>query len=367
MSNHVLPGAALALLPAGVSLLSPEDAVWDAMLRGWASQQGARMNKASTIAKRARAVQRYQEFTGEYPWQWRPQDMEDWITHVRAGGARAFSTVRGYQNAIEMFCAYLTHPAYGWGEECLTRFGDHPIQICHEWNTVRHVHDYEGRPEARPFSRDELQTFFDYADDQVDSALRLRRKGWVAAYRDATLFKTIYAFGLRRTEAVKLDVGDFYRNAKATEMREFGVCSVRWGKSTKGGPPKRRTVMTVFPWSVDVLEQYMLEVRPRYESHVPALFPTERGGRIAASYVNKRFSEYREEAGLPEELHPHCLRHSYVTHLTEDGWDPRFVQEQVGHVYASTTAIYTAVSNDFKNTSLRNALDRALAPQEELA
>ena len=58
----------------------------------------------------------------------------------------------------------------------------------------------------------------------------------------------------------------------------------------------------------------------------------------------------------------HCLRHSYVTHLVEYGYPERFVQEQVGHAYASTTAIYASVSNDFKNKTLQAALSRVYAP-----
>jgi len=53
-----------------------------------------------------------------------------------------------------------------------------------------------------------------------------------------------------------------------------------------------------------------------------------------------------------------------VTHLIEDGFDPFFVQQQVGHSWGATTALYTGVSGDFKNQSLRAALDR-LAGQED--
>lgn len=53
----------------------------------------------------------------------------------------------------------------------------------------------------------------------------------------------------------------------------------------------------------------------------------------------------------------HSLRRSYVTHLIEDGWDPRFVQEQVGHNHASTTSIYTCVSSDFRTRTVRRVLD----------
>jgi integrase/recombinase XerC len=50
------------------------------------------------------------------------------------------------------------------------------------------------------------------------------------------------------------------------------------------------------------------------------------------------------------------LRHSYVTHLIEDGFDELFVQMQVGHRHASTTALYTGVSSDFENQALRRTL-----------
>ncbi|WP_234352233.1 tyrosine-type recombinase/integrase [Streptomyces sp. NRRL F-6492] len=58
----------------------------------------------------------------------------------------------------------------------------------------------------------------------------------------------------------------------------------------------------------------------------------------------------------------HSARHSYVTHLTEDGVDRRFLQQQVGHENDSSTAIYTHVSDDFMNTMLHRALAPALAP-----
>jgi site-specific recombinase XerD len=110
-----------------------------------------------------------------------------------------------------------------------------------------------------------------------------------------------------------------------------------------------------------VVEEYLSEVRPRYEFEgLTAMWPTERGGCVADANVSKMFAALREEAELPPELGPHCLRHSYVTHLIEDGFDPLFVQQQVGHSWASTTALYTGVSSDYKNTALRQVLDRRL-------
>ena len=63
--------------------------------------------------------------------------------------------------------------------------------------------------------------------------------------------------------------------------------------------------------------------------------------------------------GLPKALTPHSLRHSYVTHLTEDGVDRRFIQQQVGHRCNTSTAIYTHVSGDFMNSALQRALASA--------
>jgi site-specific recombinase XerD len=87
---------------------------------------------------------------------------------------------------------------------------------------------------------------------------------------------------------------------------------------------------------------------------------TERGGRVKPSEINARFVAYRDALGLPSALVVHSLRHSYVTHLTEDGADRRFIQQQVGHENDSSTAVYTHVSDDFMNTALRRALAPAL-------
>jgi site-specific recombinase XerD len=98
------------------------------------------------------------------------------------------------------------------------------------------------------------------------------------------------------------------------------------------------------------------------------LWPSERGQRVGVSALNKRFNQSRDALGLAAGLDFHSLRRSYVTHLLEDGWDPLFVQHQVGHEHASTTAIYSCVSSDFRTRTLREALDatvNAALPSKE--
>jgi integrase/recombinase XerC len=180
------------------------------------------------------------------------------------------------------------------------------------------------------------------------------------------MIKTTYAFGLRRGEVVRLDVHDFGRNPHAVEFGEFGVCNVRFGKAMAGSPPKRRGVLTVMPWSVEVISQWVSEIWPHARrAGSPALWPSEMSARMSEKRFAAAFARVREHAGLPGELSLHSLRHSYVTHLIEDGFDALFVQQQVGHEHASTTAIYTSVSSDYKTKVLRDALDRVVADARE--
>ncbi|WP_198359589.1 tyrosine-type recombinase/integrase [Streptomyces fildesensis] len=354
-----LAGSARLELVSGVAQLRPEDAMFDAMLRGWRAQQKSRGLRDETVEDRERLVRRFHEFVNDYPWQWRPGHVDEWSAYLTGERHLAPSTIRAYQGDVRQFTEFLIDGRYGWVPACEEAFGTYPVAICHEWNTMVHLQGYEGSPEARPFTREELQQFLDYADDQVERAVRSKRKGALAAYRDATIFKTIYGWGLRRTETSKLDVTDWGRNPKAPQFGRYGMLNVRYGKAKRGQPPRRRNVLSVMDWAVEAVADYVANVRPRfgYPDH-PALWLTERGGRVKPSEINARFVAYRDALGLPKELTPHSERHAYVTHLTEDGVDRRFIQQQVGHECDSSTAIYTHVSDDFMNT----ALSRALAP-----
>lgn len=136
---------------------------------------------------------------------------------------------------------------------------------------------------------------------------------------------------------------------------------MRWGKGAHGSGPRRRSVLTLpeLDWITEGLAQWIDQARPRFttESTGP-LWLTERGTRVSLRYIDLRFAQIRDEAGLPGELSVHALRHTYVTNLIEWGYAEKFVQDQVGHAYASTTAIYTSVGDDFKNRMISQALSR---------
>ena len=141
-------------------------------------------------------MRQFLQHAGEYPWNWTAAHLDDWSADLVGVAGKAKSTIRNYHDAIRSFESYLIAPQYRWAEECQARFGTHPVRICFESNTTAHLVDYEGDPDRRPMTREELQRFFDYADDRVDAAVRSGRKGALAAYRDATVFKVMYGWGL---------------------------------------------------------------------------------------------------------------------------------------------------------------------------
>jgi site-specific recombinase XerD len=360
-------GSASLALTRGVVHLDPEQAVFKAMLDGWVAQMTSRGLKRETIESRLWLVRRFAEFTNEYPWQWSPSDVEDFCTALRSGSqARALSTIRGYQAQLALFCDYACDIRYGWVAACEERFGSHPVQVCTESNRARHVADYEGDPRRRPLTPEELKALFDFADDEVDRIRATGRKGALAAFRDAAFFKVVYAWGLRRREAVMLDLADLRSNATAPDFGRYGAVHVRWGNAKRGSPPRRRTVLSVFDWAVEALAQYVEEVRPAFgfPDH-PAVWVTERGSRLSPRAADDRFAAYRDAAGLPAALDLHCLRHTYVTDLVESGYPERFVTDQVGHSWGSTTAIYCSVSDDYKNRILAKAIAGVFRRPEE--
>ncbi|PZQ91660.1 MAG: integrase [Leifsonia xyli] len=341
-------------------LLHPDETTFREMLRGWRAQQLSRGLSPRTVEVRAAIIERFVTITAAYPWRWTVDMVDEFFAERRSVHHNRRSTIRSYQNALQLFNDYLCTDAYGWVDRCIQLFGDHPSPVLHYWNTQRHVLEAEHGGRLRPFTRSELQMLFDRADDEVDSAAHRKTKGWAAAFRDSTLLKVSYLFGLRRNEVRHLQDLDFTRNPHAGEFGRFGHLNVRFGKASSGTDHKQRNVLAVFPWGSEIVQEWLERGRPLLPRSRD-LFPTERGTLVSETSLNARFRQYRSDVGLGDEVTFHSLRRSYVTHLIEDGFDALFVQQQVGHDYASTTAIYTAVSSDYRVKALRMALDGTVA------
>lgn len=357
-----IPGAAGLVPVAGVVHLNEPVAVFEGMVEGWCLQQRSRMLGETTIMARERLVRRFQEFTGSHPWQWSPGDVEEFTVSLTSGSNRlAVSTIRGYHMALRMFGEYITDPRYEWVRQCRDRFGQIPVQVCHEWNTVAHLNEYEGKPQRRPLTYAELQHFFDFHDDRADRGRTLGTQGRSGGVAGCAAVQD----DLRVRAAPKRSVSPRRRGPALEPARgqlgnlRFGACALRQVFPRRCPPTAHSVGGSGVDWAIEGLRQWVEEGRPllRPGDH-PALWVTERLTRVDVDYLDRRFASLRTEAGLDEALTLHCLRHSYVTHLIEHGYPERFVTEQVGHAFASTTAIYTSASNDFKNQALQHALAR---------
>ncbi len=159
------------------------------------------------------------------------------------------------------------------------------------------------------------------------------------ALRDRALFELAYASGLRAEEIVNLDVDSI----------EFDDERVR--VEGKGG--KTRIVPTGEP-ALRAIERYLARARAALanDDTEPALFISKSGRRLSTSDVRRRLRVWAQRAtGVAEGtagvagVSPHSLRHSFATHLLENGADLRSIQELLGHASISTTQVYTRVES----------------------
>jgi integrase/recombinase XerC len=129
------------------------------MLAGFANQQLARHLARSTVEGRESTVRAFANYVNAFPWQWSSAMVDEWLGDLRSLRELKRSTIRSYSEAVRAFCHFATDPAYEWSATCEKRFGSHPVQVVHEWNTAAHVQDNEADPKKRAFTKKELHAF----------------------------------------------------------------------------------------------------------------------------------------------------------------------------------------------------------------
>ncbi|MBY3985316.1 site-specific integrase [Rhodococcus fascians] len=352
-------GGRLIYLPADSSASS--ETFLDDVLVGWRRAQITQNFRASTADRRIKLIHRMADFVGSPPWQWSPHDADEFFAHLRGVRNLSHATIRAYQSDVRLFLEYATNPVYEWNENCGRLFGTVFSQVITEFNRATHVQPNDTQDKRRPFTKAELQQFFDLADLEPERILNSGCKGALAAWRDAVAFKVLYGWGLRAGEGRQLQLVDCSRNARAPGFGEWGLLRIRHGKAMRGSPAKQRTVLTVFDWAAEALEHWVNYGLPRYGQPLADLFPTDRGGVVAGRDLWKRMRNLVDELGFPPGLDLHSLRRAYATHLqTEYGYDLSFVQMQLGHEHAATTSIYTIASPDYRARHLEHVLSNTL-------
>src|SRR3954451_14679434 len=227
--------AALArVFGVGVRPLRLEDALCEAMLAGWRSQQAARYLKPKTVRANEATVRAFLAASGAWPWEWRAADADEFFEDLLARPQRlARTTLRAYQQRLRGFSEFACDRRYPWVVICEREFGCGPGQLFDERNLVAHLDGFEGDPRRRPLTVEELEAFFGACEACIDAARRLGRKGSLQAWRDQALFKVKFAWGLRRAEVALLDVCDFRPAHRLPEFGGYGQLHVRWGKAKR--------------------------------------------------------------------------------------------------------------------------------------
>jgi integrase/recombinase XerC len=175
----------------------------------------------------------------------------------------------------------------------------------------------------------------DEADAPADEAF--------ARSRDQAIVELLYSSGLRLSELTGLDTRYFeagaYRSGGWLTRDEAEVQVLG-----KGG--KRRTVPVGGPalaaldaWLA--LREAFVAVTPGADPH--ALFLSQRGARLSGRAVQRLVKRLGVERGVPSDVHPHVLRHSFASHLLQSSGDLRAVQELLGHASIATTQVYTSL------------------------
>ncbi len=180
------------------------------------------------------------------------------------------------------------------------------------------------------------------SEPEVGKLLRTRISGKsdFQRLRDTAIMEVLYASGIRRAELVGLNISDV--DLERRLMRVIG----------KGN--KQRTVF-INKASAEAIRNY-LGVRPRTPDE--ALFLSKRKTRLSHRQAWVIFRQYADLSGLTQHVTPHVMRHSFATHLLENGADLMTIKELLGHESLSTTQIYTNVSLEHMRRSYEEAHPR---------
>lgn len=175
--------------------------------------------------------------------------------------------------------------------------------------------------------------------EQVDKLLSMPDCKDTLGARDRAILETLYSTGVRVSELVDLGRRDLDQAEQTLRVR---------------GKGKKERIVPLGSHALAAIRHYLTLLEPDHRFRAiceaftngenTALFVNKNGGRLSSRSVRRKLDKYLLTAGLDSTISPHTLRHSFATHLLDNGADLRSVQELLGHQSLSTTQIYTHLS-----------------------
>ena len=165
--------------------------------------------------------------------------------------------------------------------------------------------------------------------EQIQKLLDTPGDGDILAARDKAMLEVLYSSGIRVSELVELDLADL-------DLQE-GVLRVK-------GKGRKDRLTPIGSQAIKALQRYFEMRTAENQGQAPTagrVFLNKHGGAISTRSVRRKLDKYLVQAGLDPGISPHTLRHSFATHLLNNGADLRSVQELLGHQSISTTQVYT--------------------------
>lgn len=161
----------------------------------------------------------------------------------------------------------------------------------------------------------------------------------IYSYRNKAMIELMYSSGLRVSELVNIKVFDL--NLDIGNIRVLG----------KGS---KERIIPIDECAIHYLKLYIDYYRPIFnKNNIDYLFLNNRGGKISRQSFFKILKSLALKKGIKKDFSPHTLRHSFATHMLENGADLRIIQELLGHSDISTTEIYTHVSDNMVNKNYK--------------
>ena len=281
-----------------------------------------------------------------------PNPIEEYLIHLKIERDLADNSIESYRRDIKRYLRFLeSEQIFEWDNidryaivlfmQRLKEEGKSANSIIRMTSSLRQFHQFLRQEKIT--SQDVMQSVDTpkkaetlpkvMSLKEVDTLLETPDIETEIGLRDRAILEVMYATGLRISELINLKMDELH---------------LTMGFIQTIGKGNRERILPIGGMAIKYLNDYLEDSRPIFESRAkemsPFVFLNTRGKGLSRQGVWKNIKKIVQIAGIKQNVTPHMIRHSFATHLLENGADLRIVQELLGHADISTTQIYTHIT-----------------------